>query len=827
MPFYQYILTIREEIACLFILVYIAWTYFIVKRKNTYAHNLFTALNIVSIINLAMDAITIYTVNDLERVPGWLNHLLHVIYIGTFPVILYITYSYIKCLTFHIETHRFKSTELLPLVIAVIGIAVLPMHYVVTPYSNYSSGPADNVAYVCAFLYFLLSVWLLFRYGKQMDKKAFRGISMSLGSLVTVVILQGLIEQLLITGIAVTLINVALYYTVESPDSVLIEKLNYERERADAANKAKSSFLARMSHEIRTPINAIAGMDEMILRETKEENTLAYAEDIRTTVGSLLSLINEILDFSTVEVGKMEIVPVQYEVSVLLNDLTNKVREKTERKNIAFLTEIDRDIPGLLFGDAIRIKQCINTLLANAVKYTDLGKITLRIGFEKAGKDEVILSVSVEDTGTGIKETDLSLYTTPLSELDADSFSVIEDTGLDMHITRRLLALMESELDVKSEYGRGSVFSFRLRQRVVSWVPIGDDWDPSKKRVLGQYTELFHAPDARILAIDDTEMNLAVILKLLKKTMLRIDTADSGQEALMKAASHHYDICLVDHMMPEMDGIETMRELRELSGTRNSVFIALTANAVSGAREFYLKEGFDDYLAKPVNGEQLERLLLQYLPQELVMPVTEEAGEPVVLKESGLPEIEGLDQQAGLTYCGSESAYRDVLEMFYQTLPQRAEEIEQFYRTEDIPGYRIKVHALKSSAKIIGAFELSEDAARLEKAADDNDLSLIREKTEELLLLYRSYQKKLAGLFENEEDKAELPPVDEVTLKEAYRSILDYADSMDYELLEGVLTALSDYRLPAHDAEKLSTLKNLLFDLNWDGITELCKEEAV
>lgn len=825
MPFYQYILTIREEIACLFILAYISWTYFIVKRKNTYAHNLFTALNIVSVINLAMDAITIYTVNNLETVPGWLNHLLHVIYIGTFPAILYITYSYIKCLTFHIETHRFRVSELLPLIIAVIGIAVLPMRYVITPYSNYSSGPADDVAYVCAAIYFSLSVWLLFRYGKQVEKKALRGIATALVSLVTVVIMQGLIEQLLITGIAVTLINVALYYTVESPDSVLIEKLNYERERADAANKAKSSFLARMSHEIRTPINAISGMDEMILRETEDENILAYAEDIRTTVGSLLSLINEILDFSTVEVGKMEIVPVQYEISVLLNDLINKAREKTETKDLAFLTEVNPDIPKLLYGDSIRIKQCITTLINNAVKYTEVGRITLKMGFEKAGREEVILTVSVSDTGTGIKETDLSLFTTPLSELDAESFSVIEDTGLDMHVARRLLALMESELNVRSEYGRGSEFSFRIRQRVVSWEPIGEEWNLSRKWTLGQYTELFHAPEARILAVDDTEMNLAVILKLLKRTLVQIDTADSGQEALMKAAAHHYDICLVDHMMPEMDGIETLKELKELSGTRNSVFIALTANAVSGAREYYLKEGFDDYLAKPVTGDQLERLLLKYLPEELIT-VAQEEGEAQSFDENGLPEIEGLNASDGLSYCGSESAYMDVLEMFYQTLTERAEEIERFYHAEDIAGYRIKVHALKSSAKIIGARQLSEDAAELEQAADDQNLALIREKTEGLLLQYRAYLDRLAPLFGKEEEReASGPFVDEVSLKEAYRSILEYADSMDYELLEGVLTTLSEFHLPPEDKEKLDRLKKLLFDLDWDGITELCKDE--
>ncbi len=664
MPFLQYVLTIREEIACLFILIYIAWTYYSVKRKNTYAHNLFSFLNIVSIVNLAMDALTIYTVNNLDTVPEFLNHALHVLFIGTFPVILYTTYAYIKSLAFHIEKHRTTLKEILPLIIAIIGVAVLPMYYVETPYSNYSSGPADNVAYVCAFIYFFLSVWILIRYRSQLEEKAFRGIATSLVSMVTVVVMQGLVEQLLITGIAVTIINVALYYTVESPDAVLIEKLAYERERADEANMAKSAFLARMSHEIRTPINAVLGMDEMILRESTEKNIISYAKDIQATGRTLLSLINELLDFS-------------------------------------------KDDP------------------------------------------------SGEEAG----ETD-----------DYIGQSYLDDT---------------------SEYS--------------------DEFS---------YHELFHAPHARILVIDDTEINLTVITRLLKQTQIQIDTADSGRDALLKATEHHYDLCLVDHMMPGMDGIETMKGLKDISGTRDAVFIVLTANAIQGARESYLKEGFDDYLSKPVSGVVLEKTLLKYLPEELVEEVkgSQKASEQ---ENKKVFEIEGLDTESGIEYSGSPEAYRDVLELFYNTLQAKADEIERYYDNEDWESYKIKVHALKSSARIIGANELSSNAASMEAAADQGNIDAIKENTEELLKQYRSYYDRLSVIFE---EKSDNPPIDGAMLEEAYHSINEFANNMDYGLTEMVLQDISQYSLSPSDEEKINAIKQKLTNLDWNGIIELTED---
>ncbi|MCR5789660.1 MAG: response regulator [Lachnospiraceae bacterium] len=832
MPFLQYILTIREEIACLFVLIYIAWSYFSVRHKNTYAHTLFSSLILISIVNLAMDTLTMYTVNNLDLIPPWLNHLLHVVYVGSFPIILYILYSYVKCLTFHIERHRITALEMIPLVLAIVGIAVLPMHYVVTPYSNYSSGPADNVAYLCAFIYFFVSVWMIVRYRAQVEKKALSGIATALASLATVVVLQGIFEQLLITGIAVTLINVALFYTVESPDAVLIEKLALAREKAEAANKAKSSFLARMSHEIRTPLNTMLGMDEMILREAEQEAILTYASNIRDSGARLLSIINEILDYSKVEAGKLEISPVQYEVTGMLHDLMTMLREQTEEKDLNFITDFDTEIPQVLNGDEIRIKQCVGHLLSNAVKFTDSGTVTLKVSFDLLSENMISLYFEIKDTGIGLKQEDMERLSSPSADSWEINYNVFEGTGLGLTITRQLLGLMGSELNMESEYGVGSVFSFQLRQEVISWEPIGETVVMQKpgREERDAYKALFHAPEARILVIDDTEMNLVVITQFLKETEIRIDTALSGQEALMRATEEHYDICLVDHMMPEMDGVETMRELKKLSGTMDSVYIALTANAVSGAREFYLRAGFDDYIAKPVQGDKLERLLLRYLPQTMVMMSSSRKKKEEELSEKQKDtflQIDGLNTDDGITYCGSKAAYLEVLQMFYESLSERASEIEHYYHAEDIENYRVKVHALKSSAKIIGASVLSEAARELEDAAVEGNLDLIREKTDDLLELYRSFEEGLSVLFMPEQkEEEEKPPADEETLRIAYQAMEEYAKDFEYDMFEAALNSLNGYALSDFDEEKTGELRKMLYVLDWDGILKKLEKDG-
>ena len=423
--------------------------------------------------------------------------------------------------------------------------------------------------------------------------------------------------------------------------TTLVQSVNGELQRvkrqqaSDNANRAKSAFLANMSHEIRTPINAILGMDEMILRESSEREIRSYARDIQNAGKTLLSIINDILDFSKVEEGKMEILPTQYDVSSVLNDLVNMVRGRAEDKGLQFTLQVDENTPTMLFGDEIRIRQCALNLLTNAVKYTEKGSVTLGVGFETRGGDRISLRFTVTDTGIGLKAEDIDRIFSPFSRVEESRNRSIEGTGLGMSITRQLLELMDSRLDVQSVYGEGSTFSFAVEQPVVKWTPIGEfagrfEADRTRHEA---YRESFRAPGARILVVDDMPVNLTVIKGLLKRTRIVVDTAESGEEAVRKASQQQYDIIFIDHMMPGMDGIETLAALKDLpSMEEHTSFIALTANAVSGAREMYFEAGFSDYLSKPVDSKALEEMLMAHLPPAKLSTAErpEESGEEAV-----------------------------------------------------------------------------------------------------------------------------------------------------------------------------------------------------
>ncbi len=388
-------------------------------------------------------------------------------------------------------------------------------------------------------------------------------------------------------------------------------------ERAETADRAKSNFLAKMSHEIRTPINAILGLNEVILRESGERETVSYAEDIQTAGKTLLALINDILDFTKVEEGKMEILPTQYELGSVINDLVNMIRSRAEEKGLNFHVFVDETTPHVLFGDEIRIRQCALNLLTNAVKYTEKGSVTLTVGYEELSTEKILLKFCVADTGIGLKQADMDRLCSPFARLEESRNRTIEGTGLGLSITKQLLSLMGGSLKVDSIYGEGSEFSFAIEQPVVKWWPIGEftgrfrtDEAPAAAR-----RESFHAPDARVLVVDDVPVNLTVVRGLLKKTQVAVDTATSGAEAIKMAAARRYDAIFIDHMMPGMDGIETLREMKKFPWGSDTVFIALTANAISGSRKRYIDAGFSDYLSKPVDGEKLEETLLKYLPQ--------------------------------------------------------------------------------------------------------------------------------------------------------------------------------------------------------------------
>lgn len=402
-------------------------------------------------------------------------------------------------------------------------------------------------------------------------------------------------------------------------------KLEVAAIAANQANEAKSQFLSTMSHDIRTPMNAIVGMNEMILRNSHDEEILTYANNIKMAGTTLLAIIKDILDFSKIEAGKMELVLESYNFVSLLNDLVNMVTCKAEEKGLFFELNVDRNIPRVLIGDEIRIKQIITNILSNAVKYTKEGGITFTITSTKSDKrqDEVILHVEIKDTGVGIKKEDLDKLFIAFERIEEKKNRDVEGTGLGMAIAQSFLNMMGSKIYVESEYGVGSVFSFELRQTVVDWEAIGE-YDEAFKQFRSEqkaYKAKFEAPEAKILIVDDTEINLKVLISLLRETKIQIDTADSGDACISKFKTKHYDIIFLDHMMPGKDGIETIKEMRTLNDTanENTPVICLTANAISGMREKYIEAGFDDYLTKPIDTVKLENMILNYLSPDLVV----------------------------------------------------------------------------------------------------------------------------------------------------------------------------------------------------------------
>lgn len=548
-----------------------------------------------------------------------------------------------------------------------------------------------------------------------------------------------------------------------------IDELKEQKQIADKANHAKGDFLSNMSHEIRTPINAVLGLDEMILREADDEAILGYAHDIQSSGKSLLSLINDILDFSKIEAGKMEIVSAEYELAVMVGDLVNMTASRAEAKNLLFSVQVDPDTPHLLFGDDTRIKQCVLNLLTNAVKYTPSGSVWLSVRGEKKDETHVLLTVSVRDTGIGIKEEDLKKLFSPFERIEEKRNRSIEGTGLGMSIVKNLLAAMGTQLDVRSEYGKGSEFSFSVVQEVRSWERIGD-WEKSKALATSAsgYREPFQAPEARILVVDDTPMNITVFKGLLKQTRIQIDTASDGEAGLAASRSQPYNVIFIDHLMPRMDGLQMLAALRtdDTNVNKDTPCVALTANAIGGAKDMYLAAGFSDYLSKPINSRLLEALLAGFIPKDLqlhkgdagfvereIRRKAPESGSPAApVSGAGdiLQELFRLNGEHAARNCGGEEIFRDAVRNFYDAIEEKADLIRTLSESGDWKNYTVQVHALKSSARLIGASALSEMARYLEECGnkmqqgDESARGDIEALTPGLLADYLSYRERLA-----------------------------------------------------------------------------------
>ena len=555
--------------------------------------------------------------------------------------------------------------------------------------------------------------------------------------------------------VTVVMVAMAQYETVKTKI-----KQDNALEEARRANEAKTDFLANTSHEIRTPINAVLGMNEMILRESAKAEKLSgaspmayheafrkirnYAGNVDSAGSNLLAIINDILDFTKIEEGKMDIVEVEYRLSTVVNDVSNMIYFKAKEKKLAFTTDVDESLPDLLYGDVVRVRQVITNILNNAVKYTDEGSVSLKIAGNRREKTSdarpvIELIVSVTDTGIGISGENLGKLFGKFERVDLERNSTKEGTGLGLAISKMLLEMMGGDIRVESTYGVGSTFTVVIPQKVLSEEPVGNFKEKFEK-ALGEkkaYHESFRAPEARLLIVDDTNMNLLVATEFLQDTLVGIDTASSGREAVKLALQNKYDVILMDQRMPEMGGEETFREIRSHRDGPNidTPVICMTADAVVGARERYLSKGFNDYLTKPIDSTYLEMMLKKYIPAEKIETVTEEeedsqAGKqpeeriesPFVILDSS-----GINTARGLANCGGDDEfYHTILLEYLRGADEKKEDLEKFLAAGDFQNYGILIHSLKSTSAMIGAEAPCKLAQALEAAAKDGNGDYVR-----------------------------------------------------------------------------------------------------
>ena len=620
--------------------------------------------------------------------------------------------------------------------------------------------------------------------------------------------------------ISVVIIVVSLYMA-----NLIVDQINDKNDKlaeaarvATEANSAKTTFLTNVSHEIRTPINAIIGMDEMILRDSQEEETIEHASDINNAAHLLLSIINEILDLSKIDSGKMEIVNNEYDLAKMITDCVNVIIFQTKAKGLMFELNIDPNLPKILYGDELRVKQVISNLLSNAYKYTQSGSIKLTVKGSAIG-NELALSVMVEDTGMGISPEDIDRLFEKFERLDLNSNHKIEGTGLGLAIANGILGLMGSKIDVSSVVGEGSKFSFRLVQKIVDQTKIGEITyeEQSKKNARLHHVSIV-APKANVLIVDDNEVNIKVLLGLLSPTQINFDTANSGPQGLRLAATKKYDLIFMDHLMPDMDGVEAFHELRKdlSSASKDSPCVILTANALSGAKDFYTNEGFDAFLSKPVSLKSVEDVLLELLPDYLISERIESESSSVHsnAEDLGLPDFPGIKWSQGIECTGSKDALLATISDFVTVAKSNINTLDDFLSNEDYENFRIKIHAIKGVAATIGSIGVSELARLLEFATRDGEYDKVLRLYpvfKDELLNYKSLMKK--EVLPNEEK----PLLENGEVLTVLLQMLKGAVLMnDIDMSDKYLLQLQSYSYKEDLADKVEDLAVAITNLDSD-----------
>ncbi|MDD7177479.1 MAG: PocR ligand-binding domain-containing protein [Lachnospiraceae bacterium] len=598
---------------------------------------------------------------------------------------------------------------------------------------------------------------------------------------------------------------------------------NIEIERAA---RMKSDFLANMSHEIRTPMNAVIGMAELALREELPENARNYIRQIKSSGHALLTIINDILDFSKIESGKMDIVETEYEPLAVIHNVVSMIRTRIGEKNVQLLTDISQNLPSRLFGDSIRVQQILINLLNNAVKFTQKGNVKLLISIRKSGEDEIILHGEVADTGSGIKPENLEKIFISFQQVDSKRNRNMEGSGLGLSITKQLLELMSGSIHVESVYGVGSTFVFDLPQKVVDATPADvSKLDETIEKIDAEMENFtFVAPEARVLVVDDNAINLTVTKGLLEPLEMQIDTALSGEEAIEMVQQTMYDIVFMDHMMPEMDGVETTHEIRRrFPEYADLPIVALTANAVNGVQEMFQEEGLNDFVPKPMELKVLVDAVRRWLPKDKIQRRKGELLDvrPQSVERANLPQIGDLDIQAAYAKLGSEKLFWSVLKEYYRVIGKKCALIRKYWQERDYQAYTVEVHALKSASRQIGAMGLADLAERLEAAGNAKDEALIDAQTGVLLETYSSYQEILAPwCVEETKSESALQTISRSELQHLLNDMQEAISELDIDAMEAALAQMANYQLEGEEKELLEDLREATADFD----SETCEQ---
>ena len=547
---------------------------------------------------------------------------------------------------------------------------------------------------------------------------------------------------------------IILIFNITESKRLMMESMKM-RERAEAANRAKSEFMAAMSHEMRTPMNAIVGFAELIKEESLGRKVYQYACDIKDASGRLLEIFDDIWDMSSMEAGKLEIIPKDYNIRNLLRNVSEKAETAAKEKGLLYSMTVDESLPVGYFGDQDRVKQVLDHVLDNAVKFTDIGRISLTVEGEKRSKEQVLLRFIITDTGIGIEEKNLQKIFYNFEQVDSSESRNADGTGIGLSVSKNIVELMGGTLGVESQIGKGSTFTICIPQDIRDEKTIGE----SIKEAPDQKEEpvMFSAPDCHILIVDDNLINRKIAQGMLKDYGFQIDEAESGQEAIDLVKEQKYDIIFMDHMMPEMDGMEATGIIRKECGKNGeeAVVVALTANAMKGAREMFLSNGFQDFVVKPIDRMLLHNVLSKWIPDEK----KESAIAQVAFNDIGFDEIEGIFvkginiKKVMEQHAGNLSEYLDILNLFYLDGMRKTELIQKLKDEKDYENYKIEVHGLKSASANIGAQDLSKQAEFLETAAASANGEFIDHNHDSMIESYKKLLSEIKNLLDKRKIK--------------------------------------------------------------------------